>query len=94
MRGNQRDQAMKAPTCQIDFLVLVHGTIGLVRPLTWAASEWIKKHAPSQSQWFGPALLLEHRYIAELLNRMVEDGLRVRKQIVEDATDPVSRRLE
>ena len=94
MPSNQRDQVVKAPTCQIDFLVLVHGTIGLVRPLTWAASEWIKKHAPSQSQWFGPALLLEHGYIPELLNRMVEDGLRVRKQIVEDVTNSVSRRFE
>jgi hypothetical protein len=94
MRGNQRDQAMKAPTCQIDFLVLVHGTIGLVRPLTRGASEWINKHVPSQSQWFGPALLLEHRYIAELLDRMVEDGLRVRKQIVKDVTNSVSRRSE
>ena len=85
---------MKSATCQIDFLVLVQGTIGLVRPLTRGASEWIREHGPHQSQWFGPALVLEHCYLAELLNRMVEDGLQVRQQIVDDISNSVSRRLE
>jgi hypothetical protein len=94
MRANQRDQAMKSATCQIDFWVLVQGTIGLVRPLTREACEWIREHVPHQSQWFGPALVLEHLYIAELVNRMIEDGLQVRQQIVDDISNSVWRSLE
>ena len=85
---------MKSGSCQIDFWVLVQGTIALVRPLTRKASEWISEHLPHRSQWFGPALVLEHRYIAELLNRMVEDGLQVRQQIVDDISNSISRSLE
>ena len=85
---------MKSATCEIDFWVLVQGTIALVKPLTRGANEWIREHVPHQSQWFGPALLLEQRYIAELLNRMVEDGLQVRQQIVDDINNSVSRSLE
>ncbi len=85
---------MKSATRQIDFWVLVQGTIALVKPLTRGASEWISEHGPHQSQWLGPALILEHRYIAELLNRMVEDGLQVRQQIVADISNSVSRSLE
>ena len=85
---------MKSATCQIDFWVLVQGTIALVRPLTRGASEWISKHVPHQSQWFGPVLVLEHRYIAELLNRMIEDGLQVRQQIVAEISNSVARSLE
>ena len=85
---------MKSATCQIDFWVLVQGTIALVRPLTRGASEWISKHVPHQSQWFGPALVLEHRYIAELLDHMVADGLQVRQQIVTEISNSVSRSLE
>ena len=85
---------MKSATCQIDFWVLVQGTIGLVRPLTRGANEWIREHVPHQSQWFGPALVLEQRYIAELLKHMVNDGLRVRQQIVDDTSNSVFRSLE
>jgi fermentation-respiration switch protein FrsA (DUF1100 family) len=50
LRYNQRDEAIKSATCQIDFWVLVEGTIGLVRPLTREANEWIREHVPHQSQ--------------------------------------------
>jgi hypothetical protein len=85
---------MKSATCEIDLWVLVQGTIGLVRPLTRGANEWIREHVPHQSQWFGPALVLEQRYIAELLKHMVNDGLRVRQQIVDDTSNSVFRSLE
>ena len=85
---------MKSATSEIDFWVLVHGTIGLVRPLTRGAKEWIREHVPHQSQWFGLALVLEHRYIAELLNHMVEDGLQLRQQIIDDTNNSAWRSLE
>jgi hypothetical protein len=39
-------------------------------------------------------LVLEQRYIAELLKCMVEDGLQVRQQIVDDISNSVSRSFE
>jgi hypothetical protein len=29
------------------------------------------------SQWFGPALVVEHNYLADLVNGMIDDGLHV-----------------
>ena len=77
-----------------DIWILPQGTLTLVRPLTQRASEWIGKHLQDHFQWFGPALVLEQRYIAELLKCMVEDGLQVRQQIVDDISNSVSRSFE
>ena len=60
-----------------DIWILPQGTLTLVRPLTQRASEWIGQHLQDHSQWFGPALLIEHHYFAKLLNGMIADGLHV-----------------
>jgi len=60
-----------------DIWILPQGTLTLVRPLTQRASEWISQHAQADSQWFGPALVIEHHYVAKLLNGMIQDGLHV-----------------
>jgi len=68
---------MKGSACKTDIWILAQGTLALVRPLTQRASEWISEHVQDDSRWFGPALLVEHYYLADLLNRMIEDGLHV-----------------
>jgi hypothetical protein len=68
---------MKRSTGKTDIWILAQGTLSLVRPLTQTASEWISEHVQDDSQWFGPAVLVEHHYLADLLNRMIEDGLHV-----------------
>ena len=60
-----------------DIWILPQGTLTLVRPLTQRASEWISQHPQADSQWFGPALVIEHHYVAKLLNGMIEDELHV-----------------
>ena len=60
-----------------DIWILPQGTLTLVRPLTQRASEWISQHLQDHSQWFGPALLIEHHYVPKLLNGMIADGLQV-----------------
>jgi hypothetical protein len=67
---------MKCPPCKTDIWIVQQGTLALVRPLTERANEWIKDHT-NDCRWFGPALLLEHRYTADLLSRMMEDGLHI-----------------
>ena len=68
---------MNRPTRKADIWILPQGTLTLVRPLTQRASEWISQHLQDHSQWFGPALVIEHHYLANLLPGMIEDGLQV-----------------
>jgi hypothetical protein len=60
-----------------DIWILPQGTLTLVRPLTQRASEWISQHLQDHSQWYGPALLIEHHYVTKVLNGMIADGLQV-----------------
>jgi len=68
---------MSRPARKTDIWILPQGTLALVRPLTQRASEWIRRHARDDSQWFGPALVIENHYLANLLPGMIEDGLYV-----------------
>ena len=68
---------MNRPVRKTDIWILPQGTLALVRPVTQRASEWITRHAQDDFQWFGPALVIEHHYLAKLLNGMIEDGLHV-----------------
>jgi hypothetical protein len=68
---------MNRSTRKHDIWILPQGTLTLVRPLTQKASEWINQHAQGDSQWFGPALVIERDYVANLLDGMVQDGLQI-----------------
>ncbi|HEU0274610.1 MAG TPA: hypothetical protein VFQ83_08805 [Candidatus Udaeobacter sp.] len=68
---------MNNPTSKTDIWILPQGTLALVRPLTLKASDWIKKHLQDHSQWFGPAVVVEHHCVPKLLNGMIADGLQV-----------------
>jgi hypothetical protein len=68
---------MNRAACKTDIWILPQGTLTLVRPLTQRASEWMRQHVQDDSQWFGPALVIEHHYLPNLLNGMIEDGLHV-----------------
>jgi hypothetical protein len=68
---------MNRAASKTDIWILPQGTLALVRPLTQRASEWIRRHVQEDSQWFGPALVIEHHYLANLLKGMIEDGLDV-----------------
>jgi len=49
-----------------------HGSIYLVRPLDKAAAQWLKDTAPSDAQFFGKALVVEPRYLENVLNAIAE----------------------
>jgi hypothetical protein len=54
------------------------GTVGRLTPETQAARDWINDHVESEPyQWLGPALCIESRYIAPIVERIVSDGLEV-----------------
>lgn len=68
---------MNCPAHKTDVWILPQGTLTLVRPLTERARQWINQHLPDHSQWFGPALIIEHHYLVNVLPVMIQDGLRV-----------------
>jgi hypothetical protein len=56
-------------------------TVYMLRPLTPAAQEWINENVAQdalENSYFGDSLVVEHRYIMELVEGMRRDGLVVR----------------
>lgn len=44
------------------------------------AKDWLDKNIHSESwQWLGGSLVVEHRYIADIVAGMLEDGLKQHK---------------
>jgi hypothetical protein len=60
-----------------DISIENHGTIFLFRLNTQAATEWVEEHVQSDAQFFGDALVVEHRYARDLAAAAVADGLAV-----------------
>ncbi len=60
-----------------DFQLIRQTTIYLLEPLTDVARAWVGKHIPAGATRFGPAIVVEHRYIAEILEGIAGDGLTV-----------------
>jgi hypothetical protein len=67
-------QSGSSPT-EPDFICENHGSIFLLQPLTPAANSWVKEHLPEDTQWFGGALCVEHRFIWAILEGLQADGL-------------------
>ena len=61
-----------------DFIVENHGTIFLFQPLTPAANSWIEQNLPPGRTMFGGAVVVEHRYIVDIVRGAIADGLEVR----------------
>ena len=62
-----------------DFLVENHGNIFLVRTLTSSAISWVEEHIGHDNgfQPYFPTVVVEHRYIADLVAGIQNDGLAV-----------------
>jgi len=54
------------------FSIEDHGSIVLVRPLTADVSEWLAEH--TDGQWFGNALVVEPRYVGDLVEGLIGEG--------------------
>jgi hypothetical protein len=60
-----------------DVRVENHGSIVLVRPMTGAGRDWIEANVATDGGLFdfGGALVVEPRYVANLVDGMIADGL-------------------
>ena len=63
----------------IDIRVEEHGSTFLLHPLHNRARDWLHEHVAEDAQWFMGALVVEHRYIVEIVRGANADGLRVRR---------------
>ena len=60
-----------------DFTVNNQGTIFLLAPQTIPGHAWVDDYLPDDAQWFGNAVVVEHRYIGPIIEGIVNDGLTV-----------------
>lgn len=60
-----------------DIQVRNEGSIFLFHPLTDAGQEWLDEHTPEghEVQYWGKALVVEFRYVADIVDGMTNDGL-------------------
>jgi len=64
-----------SPTKGPDFSCENHGSTFLLRPLSESAKIWVEENLPDEAQWFGDAVVVEHRYIWPILEGIENDGL-------------------
>lgn len=60
-----------------DFLIENHGSVVLLQPLTEAARVWLEQHIPEDTQNWGTAIVIEPRYVSDILNGIELEGLKV-----------------
>jgi len=71
--GNSPTHSEKIPP---DFVVENHGSIFLLRPLTPTARSWVDEHIGDNGyQPYYPTVVVEHRYIADIVRGAGADGL-------------------
>ena len=61
-----------------DLHVENHGSIFLLTPITTKGADWINEHIPQDAMtWAHHSIVVEHRYIADIVNGAIADGLTV-----------------
>ena len=58
-----------------DFELQDEGSLYLLRPLTREAVEWLDEHIEQNRQMFGTAVVIEHRYVADIVRGIRDAGL-------------------
>lgn len=63
------------PGVGVDIFVENHGTIFLVDSHTVVGEQWLDEHLPADAGRFGGKYVVEHRFIADMVDGMRADGL-------------------
>lgn len=79
-RGALVKQTTKQSKPQVDISVENHGSIFLLRPLSDSARVWVDDHIGEDNgyQPYYPTVVVEHRYVADIVRGALADGLVVR----------------
>jgi len=76
-----RTTIQKSSKTELDFQLENHGSLFLLRPLTSAATEWMRENLPVDSpetQFWGEAIVIEPRYLEPIVDGILADGLVLR----------------
>ena len=57
-----------------DFAVVSHGSVYTLRADSPLVEEWIEEHVGGKTQWFGDALVIEHRYVRDIVEALESEG--------------------
>lgn len=60
-----------------DVMVQCEGSIFLLTPISGEARSWLRDNVQPDAQWFGPALVVEHRYVEDLVEGLRCEGFNV-----------------
>jgi hypothetical protein len=66
---------------ETDVAISGSGTIYLFHLLTHGAQDWVEAHVSDDRQMLGTALVVEHRYVADIEQAMRADGLGVTVEV-------------
>lgn len=58
-----------------DLLVQGSGSVYLLRPVSRGGISWVAEHVPSDAMRFAGAIVVEHRYIHDIVAGAIGDGL-------------------
>jgi hypothetical protein len=76
VRYTQTHKADHARTPSADFRVVYHGTVTTITPLTDRCREWVEVNVEIEPwQRFGNAIAVEPRYVEQIAEAMIEEGL-------------------
>jgi hypothetical protein len=68
--------AHNAATRVPDFLLQDEGTIAILYPQNDAAEDWVFQNLPADAQrWGGNGIVIEHRYVGDIVFGIRNDGL-------------------
>jgi len=62
----------------VDISVENHGSLYLLHPTTRRGQRWVDEHISDDRQEWAGAIVVEHRYIGDIVRGALADGLRVR----------------
>jgi hypothetical protein len=62
----------------VDLAVEYYGSLYLLQPLTEEALDWLHRHVAEGAQWFFTGLVVEPRYVGDIIQGAIADGLQVR----------------
>jgi hypothetical protein len=60
-----------------DFSVLNQSSIFLLTPNSESAKEWVDENIDSEAMWWGNSVVVEHRYIRDIVDGLLNDGFTV-----------------
>jgi hypothetical protein len=62
----------------VDLIVCGHGSLYLLRATSRRGQRWLDSHISEDHQEWAGAIVVEHRFIRDIVGGAVADGLRVR----------------